>query len=134
MKFSNLFYSTYWFSQPVIASRNVYLFWLVSLIVLSGTGFACLIAEKFTQKGINKKILDKFGDLFTSMGISGLILFFFRQQSVPLLGYRFWFLGWAIIFVIWLALILKYLILRVPEVRVEQAEKARKEKYLPGAK
>ncbi|MFA6105400.1 MAG: hypothetical protein WC725_02250 [Patescibacteria group bacterium] len=131
MKFSNLFYSTYWFKQPVIAVRNVYYFWLVSLIVLAGVGLGCLIAEKFVKNGVNKKILDKFGDLFSSMGIAGLVLFFFRQQSVPLLGYRVWFLAWGVVFVIWLGVILKYVILRVPKVKAEQAEKARIEKYLP---
>ena len=131
MSFSNLFYSTYWLKQPVIAINKVYYIWLVVLLVLTGTGLVCLIAERFTEKGINKKILDKFGDLSSSMGIAGLIFFFFRQQSVPLLGYRIWFLLWAIVFVAWLGSILKYLFMRVPEVRAEQAEKARKEKYLP---
>ena len=131
MKFTNLFYSSYWFSQPVIATRNVYLFWLISLIVLTGAGLGCLIAEKFTEKGVNKKIFNKFGDLFSSLGIAGLILFFFRQQSVPLLGNRIWFLVWGIVFLVWLGVVLKYIFLRVPQVRIEQEKKAKLEKYLP---
>lgn len=134
MSFANLFYSSYWLKQPVIASRSIYYIWLGGLLVLVAAGLASLISERFIQSSVNKKILSKFGDLLSSMGIAGLILFFFRQQSVPLLGLRFWFLFWVVIFAIWLAKILKYIILRVPEIKIEQTEKARKEKYLPEAK
>lgn len=132
MKFTNLFYSSYWLNQPVIATKSVYFVWLIGLLVVFAGGLAALIAASFTKTNLNKTILKKFGDLFTNMGIAGLFFFFCRQQSVPLFGLRIWFLIWAVVFAVWLGFVLKYLLKRVPAIKTEQEEKAKKEKYLPG--
>jgi hypothetical protein len=131
MKFTNLFNSSYWLNQPVIATKSVYFIWLIGLLAVFAIGLGSLIFSSVAKSNLNKTILKKFGDLFSDMGIAGLFFFFCRQQSIPLFGLRIWFLIWLIVFVIWLGFVLKYLLKRVPAIKLEQEEKARKEKYLP---
>jgi phosphotransferase system glucose/maltose/N-acetylglucosamine-specific IIC component len=131
MRLANLFYSTYWFKQPVVATKSAYFIWLIGLLAVFAVGLGALIASSAAKSNLNKTILRKFGDLFSNMGIAGLLLFFCRQQSIPLFGLRIWFLVWGIVFAIWLGFVLKYLFKRVPAIKLEQEEKARKEKYLP---
>jgi hypothetical protein len=107
---------------------------LIGLLVIAGAGLGALIAAAFAKSNLNKTILKKVGDLFSYLGIIGLVFFFFRQQSIPVFGLRIWFLFWAIAFASWFAVIMKYVLKRVPEIKAEQAEKARKEKYLPTGK
>ena len=132
MNFSNLFHASYWFKLPVIATKSVYWVWLVGLLVIAAAGLGLLIAGAISKTTINKNLFKKFGDLFSTMGIVGLIFFAFRQQSIPLFGLRIWFLMLLVVGVIWLAVVMKYLLKRVPEIKAQQEAKARKEKYLPG--
>lgn len=134
MSIRNFFYSSYWFSQPVIANRWVFWVWLLMLLAILAGGVAALIVKKSTEEKVMARIWQRVGNLGISMGLAGLLFFFFRQQSAYFLGWRFWFLGWAIVLAAWGASILKYYLKRVPEIRVEQAARLQKEKYLPQSK
>ena len=134
MNFKNLFYSTYWFKQPVIATRGVYYAMLGVLLGMFVIGVLGRYLSSKTEDTIKKKLLFSSGEMFAWLGSAGLILFFFRQQSVPLLGWRIWFLFWAIILAAWSAKILRYALKRAPAIKSEQAEKAILKKYLPEAK
>jgi hypothetical protein len=134
MSIRNLLYLSYWFKQPVIATRSVYLVWLFGLLVMVAVGIACYVWRRYAATKILNGVLEKIGNLASTMGITGLVFFFFRQQSVPFLGWRFWFLLWGIIVIAWAGRIIKYIVKRVPEIKAEQEAKARKEKYLPAAK
>ena len=134
MNLKNLLYYSYWFKVPVIATGFVYWVMLLVLIGLVALGVAASVARKaFEEKSLGN-LAQKINNLGVAMGLSGLVLFFFRQQSAPILGWRIWFLVWVVVLVIWIAMILRYYFKRVPQIRAEHAERQQKEKYLPQAK
>ncbi len=134
MSIKNLFYFTYWFKVPVIATGFVYWAMLLVLIGLLAFGVAASVARKAFEERSLGNLAQKINNLGVAMGLSGLVLFFFRQQSAPVLGWRIWFLVWGISLAIWVTKILRYYFKRVPQIRAENAERQQKEKYLPQAK
>lgn len=134
MRLSNLFYYTYWFKVPVIATGAVYWTMLLVLIGLVALGLAASAARKVFEEKSLGKLAQKINNFGVAMGLSGLVLFFFRQQSAPVLGWRIWFLVWGVFSIIWVVKILLYYFKRVPQIKSEQSERREKEKYLPQAK
>lgn len=134
MSFANLFYYSYWFKVPVIATGSVYWTMLVALLGLVAVSIAAAVAGDTLERKSLGNLARKIFNLSLSMGLTGLVLFFFRQESAPLLGWRIWFLVWGVVLVIWTAMILRYFFLRVPQIRAENSERQQKEKYLPQAK
>jgi hypothetical protein len=65
------------------------------------------------------------------MGLLGLLWFFFRQERVAFLAWRFWLVLWLIITVFWAYKILVYMFKKVPVINSQRAEKIINEKYLP---
>jgi len=98
------------------------------LIILS---LAAWLYINKTKDGLKLKGLRRLFHLFLSMGISGFIYLFFAWQGVAILASRFWLLIWAIVLVIWLLFIVKYLFKEVPKLRSEIEEKRKFAKYLP---
>lgn len=111
-------------------------FWtmLVILFALVALGIAAAVGKKFFEERALGSLSQKVSNFGVSMGLSGLALFFFRQQSVPVLGWRIWFLVWLLSLVIWAARILRYYFNRVPQIRAEKVARQEKEKYFPQAK
>ncbi|MEK7625459.1 MAG: hypothetical protein AAB467_03875 [Patescibacteria group bacterium] len=134
MSITNLFYYTYWFKVPVIATGFVYWTMLLILIGLLALGLAASLARKSFEEKSFGKLAQKINNLGVGMGLSGLVLFFFRQQSAPVLGWRIWFLVWGVSLIIWLAMIIRYYVKRVPAIKAEQSARHEKEKYLPSGK
>lgn len=131
MNFSNFLKSEYWFSQPSPAVKEVYWVWVGGLLILVAIGIFSLVAKMYLKDKTLNTFLDKLSSLGLTTGILGLIFFFFRQQNVFLLGYRMWFLLWGILFLVWAIKVLKYYFKRIPEIKSEQQERMRKQKYLP---
>ena len=134
MSLKNLFYYTYWFKVPVIATRSVFWVMLSVLLGLLALGLVAIGARGYLEKKGLGNFSRKVSSFGISMGISGLVLFFFRQQSAPVLGWRIWFLVWGVSLIIWAAVILQYYFKRVPAIKAEQSARQEKEKYLPSGK
>lgn len=131
MEFGNLFTFSYWFSQPLPAEKEAYWIWVLILLAITAVGFGCLIYKNYIKdKGLSL-VLEKASNLGLTIGVIGIMLFFFRQQNIFFLGWRFWFLLWFVGLIIWKARIVRFFLKRVPEIRSEQADRERKEKYLP---
>ncbi len=131
MSLKNLFYFSYWFKVPVIATGFVFWMMLAVMLGLIVLGIAVVVARNVFEKKSLGNFSRKISSFGVSMGLTGLVLFFFRQQSAPVLGWRIWFLIWGAAFVIWVAMILRYFFKRVPQIKAENAERRQKEKYLP---
>ena len=71
--------------------------------------------------------------LFT-MGLVGLILFFFSFQEIRLFGARFLYLVWIAGTAWWAIAIARYAKLDVPEARARETARREREKYLPKRK
>lgn len=131
---SNLFQTIYWFNQPEMA-RGLSLWILVGgflLFILGGIAFKIL--TPYAKIRAKREPLRRAGNFCLTIGFFGLMWMFFRQEEIPFLAWRFWLLLLLGLFVWWLARIARYTVKRVPEIRKEQLEKERMEKYLPKAK
>lgn len=132
MSFSNILNLTYWFSQPNTATKEVYWIWVGGLLALVAVGIFSLVVKMYLKDRSLNIFLEKLSSLGLTMGIFGFLFFFFRQQNVFLLGYRFWFLFWFLLLALWFYRIMNYYFKRIPQIKTEQEERMRKEKYLPG--
>jgi len=65
------------------------------------------------------------------MGSIGIVLYIFRQINVFYLSAPIIVLIWAIVFVIWLMLVLKYLFFVAPKRRKDLMQETGKREYLP---
>ena len=70
----------------------------------------------------------------TSMGVWGVVLFFFSFENIYLFGARFWYPVWGIVFLVWSYRIVKYVREEVPEMRELDQERKARNKYLPKRK
>lgn len=94
-------------------------------------GVIIMVMAPKIKDGLKIKALRRLVHLFETTGISGLVYLFFAWQGVALLAARLWLLIIALMFVIWLGFILKYLYLVVPKRRAEIDSKRKFQKYIP---
>lgn len=131
MNFSQFLLFNYWFNLRVGVLSGETKMWLV---VVFG---ACLVLAVFFFF-LNKKHQPPLNNLwrkcfifFVTNAAFILIWGFFRQEAVPALGARFWFLILAVVDLIWLFYIIKYAVKKMPQEKKERAEKKQFSKYLP---
>ena len=116
---------------------------LRSIVILLLAVFGGMVAASIILRFIAAKHADnmywarggrKFARLFQWIGALGLLCVWMGNEQVYFFGARFWLLGLALIFGVWLAFLLKYVLKTIPKRAAEFAEKARIEKYLPHKK
>lgn len=131
--FNNLISAKFWFSTPLINSKEliVYFFVFLALVIL---WLICYIY--FTGKS---KVVKPYRNLKESIGwllgfgILGLLLVFFAWQAIPYLSVRILFIIIFIAIIFWLI----YKILNISKFKtsLEEFEEVKKrEKYLPRKK
>jgi len=86
------------------------------------------------QSKTRQKVWGKIRSLLWFLGITGLVLMFFRWQSAPYLGSRFLMLILAGITLLWLAQIIWFKFVELPKEILLKKKKESFEKYLPRAK
>lgn len=130
---TNLLKFSYWLDVRPLFFTPV-IFWILfgffmAAVVLGAA--SSLIISKNKQNKFKKKIWVKVSSWGYTAGLIGLLLIFLKQQRAPYLGMRVWIFLWLIYSFVWLALILKYIFIKVPKIRREQKQKEEFEKYLP---
>ena len=131
MSILNLFYFSYWLSQPVILYGTVKWVWVGVLLGFTIFGLISKIIQIIRPNSFARDAWRRFGNLFLSLGLIGLLWFFFRQEQVMFLAWRFWLIPWVMIFIWWLFKNVKYVVVRLPKIKAEQQAKELKNKYLP---
>ena len=98
------------------------------------------VVLRLAARGIKKtqprtaQLLRKFaGPLFVT-GILGLLLLFFTYEQAPVLGMRLWFLLLATYFLFLIGRVVTFAVIDFPQLRREDAERARLMKYMPKKK
>lgn len=135
MNVKNILASSYWFYQPFIAIGFAKLFWTGAFLMLVLLGLIAKIV-RVAKKDINgrtKEILRRSGNLLLTMGLLGLLWFFFRQQQVAFLAWRFWLVLWVALFASWLYKVLFYTFKKLP-VKGDQSKIDEMKKYFPKSK
>ena len=130
---SNLLSYKYWFSAypgPWLQSNLKVIYAVFGLLILAG-----LVAWLFVGKNKDNKLIQKFWRKVQSagltIGIIGLLLAGARQQRINFLSMPFLLVLLGIGGVMWIYFIVHYVIKIVPKRKLEQKERAEKEKYLP---
>lgn len=131
MSVFNLFYFSYWFSQPAILYGAARWAWVMILLTLTLGGLILKIAQKTRPESAAREARRRFGNLFLGLGIWGLIWFFFRQEGVVFLAWRFWLIPLVVILAWGLFKNIKYAVVRLPKIKAEQQARELKSKYLP---
>ncbi len=109
-------------------------FLLMSALFLSGIG---LYAFRVFSKGLSKemkRLLMRYSEFLFSAGLSGLVLYVFSWQQIPILSMRFLYLVWLAGFGFWKVTILRYHFKDLPQRRAARAERMEYEKWLPKKK
>lgn len=131
MRFANLLYSAYWFSQPDPAVGRILWLWLIALAGLTALGVVCLFAWRRLTDHAVALFVRRLGNCLIWLGIVGLLFFLLRQERVAFLGWRVWFMLWAASGAAWVARLAFFWFKRVPALHAEEKSRAAREEFLP---
>lgn len=100
---------------------------------------ACVVVGAIIYLMRLKKNLDKFSrrgmarisTALLTMGIFGLLLLFFEFERIPVLTMRALYLVWLILAAWWGYSILRYITVKIPEIRKQREERENFNKWLP---
>ncbi len=126
---SKFFSFAFWFNQRPGALVS---FWKTILVVII---FSSLILSIFTfiikkHNSFYANITEKIFNFFTLNFFISLFLFFFNQESIPMLSSRFWYIVWFIIMAIWAISIIRCA-LKLPDKKRKFEKEKEFQKYLP---
>ncbi len=129
----NLIKLSYWLNPlpgPWLPALLGVVYAVFALLVLMGI-VAWWLAGKNKQNRLMMKFWLKVQRFSLVIGITGLLLIFFRQQNFYFLSMPVWFLLLVIGALVWAYYIVRYITQTVPQRKKEIEERKIKEKYLP---
>jgi Ca2+/Na+ antiporter len=130
---NNLLTLQYWFNLSPGPWLNEYLrviYAIFGLLIILGL-IAWLFVSKNKNNKLIKKVWQKIQHASLTIGVTGLMLIFFRQQRIYFLGMPFLMLLLVIGALVWVYFIYKYFIKILPVKKEELEKRKEKEKYLP---
>lgn len=93
-----------------------------------------IVARKKGTDRFAKDVKMRWGAMLLTMGLLGLVWFFFTYEGVSLFGARFWFLIWLVGGTVWAVSILRYAKNKIPGMKEQAKSHADANKYLPRKK
>ncbi|KKW31584.1 MAG: hypothetical protein UY76_C0055G0007 [Candidatus Uhrbacteria bacterium GW2011_GWA2_52_8d] len=130
---SSLLQPTYWLTlQPPDVGGllgSIVLGMFVVFLVLGITGR--MVVDRRGEDRYKREIGNRISTLFVTMGILGVILFFFSFEQIQLFGARFWYPTWVIATVAWILFLVRYTKRDVPAKRAREERLREQGKYLP---
>jgi len=133
---SPLFQLDFWFRLDPVGLNTVFetaFFFLFAIFIILAS-VSLIIARQKKGDRFAVKAYKLLGQMFMTMGILGMLWFFFTFEEIYFLGARFWFLLWLVALIVWLIGIYRYIKIIVPEMKNHGKEKAEANKYLPRKK
>lgn len=134
MSFANLFSWSYWFHQPFSAHGAVLWVWVLGFLALVAGGLVARFIRQKKQDRQIREVYSRIGSMAITLGLLGLLWFFFRQERIPFFAWRFWVALWLLGFIWWAIKLALYTVKRLPAIREEKAKREVMEKYLPHRK
>ena len=132
----NMLNPLFWLSiQPANVDGLLGKVMLGFFLLLFLIGVVCRIVLIHSSKDRYLKLVGK--RLMTcslTMGIIGVLLYFFSYEGIQLFGARFWYPLWAIGFIAWVVVLVKFAMKEVPAMRDKNVKQHAKSKYIPGRK
>lgn len=103
------------------------------VIALFGLVSRLVTLHKTTDRYM-KQIGEKISFLCITMGLSGIILFFFSFENITLFGGRFWYPIWSLGLIIWIIFLVRFIKKEVPAMRDRDLKRMNQMKYMPSRK
>ncbi|MFZ6015760.1 MAG: hypothetical protein ACOYUZ_05425 [Patescibacteria group bacterium] len=132
----NLLTFKYWFAtHPAAFLPIIGKIFLVAFIALTAVGIiAKIYSVKKKMDKWTRRAIDKAGNCLLSMGLLGLLLYFFDYEKIPILSMRIFYIAWLIILIIWAYFIYKFITVEIPAKLAQKQEREQVDKWLPQAK
>lgn len=126
----------YWFSLnaanvSTLVGKVLLGFFL--LLFLVGVVSRIVLIHKSKDRYL-KMIGKRLATCCVTMGLLGVMLFFFSYEGIQFFGARFWYAFWMIGFVAWAIVIARFIMKDVPFMREKNLKQHAKSKYIPGRK
>lgn len=120
----------FWFAQNPGALEGVARKLFLALLIVLFVGIFVFTYLKRKKSGLYFKIWRSLRSFSLANLVIGMLLFFFTEQSIPVLSSRFWFILWAIGIGTWSYFITKRF-LKIPEIKEEREKQKEFNKYIP---
>ena len=122
---------SYWLTQPLTAQGRVAVMLWIVMAALVVAGLIGFFLYSYGQRKALRKVWYELALGGISGGLYGLLWMGLRQERIPLWSLRLWLVPlWA--FLIWRAYrAYRFYSKRLPQIKAEQTQKARREQYLP---
>lgn len=124
----------FWFAQPS-SVLNDFDWWsgytAAAFVVVA---VLILIVKLFIKHPVYNKALNRFRNLFLTMGVIALVWFGFRYETTPIFSKRMWLAMIVLATLVWFGFILKYLFLNFNAEKSEYEANLLNSKYMPKRK
>ncbi len=134
--FNNLFDPSFWFTlRPAevggISGSLIFGFFL--LLFVLGIVSRIVAAQKLDDR-YARMLGGRIGTMLVTLGILGVLLYFFSYERIRLFGSRFWYLFWVIGLIVWAGFIVRFAKKTIPELKQKEGIRAQMRKYFPPRK
>lgn len=92
-----------------------------------------IVVDRRGDDRYKKEIGSRISSLFITMGLLGVILFFFSFEQIQLFGARFWYPIWMITVLVWGFFIVRFVKREIPAKRAREEMLREQSRYLPRA-
>jgi hypothetical protein len=124
---------TYWLTlqPPDVAGLvgNIALWMFVGFLVLGV--ISRMVIDRRAYDRYKRDVGSRMSTLLTTMGILGMLLYFFSFEGIQLFGARIWYPVWIIATVLWFLLLVRYVKCEIPAQRDREMALRERSKYLP---
>ncbi len=134
--FNNLFDPSYFFTLRAAEVGGVFgniLFAIFILLFVLGI-VARIVASNNRQDRYMRQFGQRVGGYLITMGILGIVLYFFSFERIRLFGSRFLYVCWLVGLIVWGFFLVRFAHKTIPQKREQDRERAEKRKYLPSQK
>jgi len=125
----------FWFNlEPMALTPTFERFFFIffGVMVIFGA-VARIMARHKKDDRLLLQVYRQIGRMFLTMGVLGLLIFFFTFEEIQFFGARFWFLIWGIGLIVWIVMII-LAAKKIPQKREEYAKAKEGDQYLPRKK
>ncbi|MBI4256771.1 hypothetical protein HY626_01800 [Candidatus Uhrbacteria bacterium] len=130
---SSFIQPTYWLTlQPPEVGGflgSIVFGFFILFLILGITGR--IVVDRRGDDRYRREIGSRISGLLITMGLLGIILFFFSFEEIQLFGARFWYLVWTIAVFVWTFFIVRFVRRDIPEKRAREIALREQGKYLP---
>lgn len=127
----------FWFNRRPPALEpffEQFFFYFFGALVVLALIITVVVKKKKKEDPLIARGFQKISSWCLTMGIFGLMIFFFAFERLPVLSMRIWFLVWLIAAIVWAAFIAKFFIKKIPAEKKKIKEQDNLAKYLPDKK